>query len=444
MIKKIKNLIELDFPLSINPENIIQEKIEIKSKSINIDEETIKLRKNTYIISIGKVAIKFAQSISHKLNHKKIIIITDEKYTKEEDIKNNQDKEILISTHPYLSQNSISNTEKIINFLKCIDSEDTTIIFLISGGASSMFEYPIINPNLAIEIYKYLLKQELDIYQINTVRRFFSYVKGGKILQYINKSQIISLIFSDVPSNDLATIASGITFLKKQNIEEIQTVAEILKPLIDHYTIHQTMRTNFDIYQKIETNNKNIQDIHHFILADNLLATKKLQKILKENKFQVINVSCHLKLKHHDLVNLFKWCILSNLENEPNLVLLFGGETSIKIEKEGYGGRLQHLVLEILREIKNLENIIPQKLLKNKEIIFFAFATDGIDGNTNKSGAIISNKINISIDKIEKYLANFNSGLFFENPKNQNYVICIPPGINNLNEIYGVCISSGS
>ncbi|MCS6954839.1 MAG: hypothetical protein NZM44_00575, partial [Candidatus Calescibacterium sp.] len=73
--------------------------------------------------------------------------------------------------------------------------------------------------------------------------------------------------------------------------------------------------------------------------------------------------------------------------------------------------------------------------------IFFALATDGIDGNTNKSGCIISNKINIETSKIQKYIINFNSGLFFENPKNDKYSITIPPGLNNLNEIYGIYIS---
>ncbi|MCS6955602.1 MAG: DUF4147 domain-containing protein [Candidatus Calescibacterium sp.] len=440
IVEKIKDIVQNQFWENIDIKHIVNHKIKIeKTNILYIEEKRLEIKNNLYIISIGKVAYRFMKSLLQKLKENNIepvssIIITDSKYTYQDTEEQLETKdEVLISTHPHLSIQSIDNTEKIINFLRQKDSENSCFLFLISGGGSSLFEYPIIKPDLAIEIYKYILLQNLDIYQLNTIRKFFSNVKAGKILQYVKKSQIVSIILSDVPFNDLSTIASGITFIQKPTIRNIEFISETLKPIIDHYNIHQTERKNIQIYQEIENSNENLDKINHFIIADNTFALKKMEEVFIKNKIETIKVCSHLKLPLKEIVNIIKGIITTNIDREKTLFLM-GGETNLKIEKEGFGGRLQHLGLEILKMLKETPDI-------SKEVIFFALATDGIDGNTNKSGCIISNKINVETSKIQKYIINFNSGLFFENPKNEKYSITIPPGLNNLNEIYGIYIS---
>lgn len=431
MIKKFKEIIEKEFPKFITPNYIISNSLFFDKDEIKLFGNNIKLRKNIFVVSIGKVAYLFAKEIFNSLNlenPKKVKIITDIKYL----VDNEYGFDIFYSTHPYLSYQSIENTKKMIDFFIENDSEDTTFIFLISGGGSSLFEYPLINPNLAIEIYKYILLQNLNIHQINTIRRFFSSVKSGKIFQYIKKSQVISLIFSDVPFNDLSSISSGITFLKKITSDDIFFVSEILKPLIDHYNIHQTLRKNFEIYEDIEKNNANLDQVFHFVLADNNFALRKLYELFVANEMNARLISSHINLSLNDLLSLIKSIIITNIDFSNTLFLL-GGETNLKVIKEGFGGRLQHLCLSVLKELKEIKI--------QKEVIFFAFATDGVDGNTNRAGSVISNQINVEVEKIKKYLDNFNSGLFFENPKNQKYSISFPAGINNLNELYGIFIS---
>lgn len=437
-IYRLKNIIQNHFWQTIDVKNIINSRINIEKNPENIilhiDNQKVEIKDNLYIISIGKVAYRFGLAILQKLKEKNIhptslIILTDLKYIPREDISD----EILFSTHPHLSMQSIENTQKVIDFLRQRDSENSCFLFLISGGGSSMFEYPIIKPELAIEIYKYILLQNLDIYQLNTVRKFFSNVKAGKILQYIKKAQVISLILSDVPFNDLSTIASGITFIQEPTIQDLEFISEILKPIIDHYNIHHTERRNIEIYQEIKNSNQNLNKINHFILADNTFAVKKMEEVFTQNNIKTLSLCSHLKLSQKEMLNLIKGIIITNIHNGKILFLL-GGETSLKVEKEGFGGRLQHLGLEVLKTLREIPQI-------DKEVIFFAVATDGLDGNTNKSGCIISNKINLSHEKIHKYIINFNSGLFFENPKNEKYSITIPPGLNNLNEIYGIYIT---
>ncbi|MFN3995927.1 MAG: DUF4147 domain-containing protein, partial [bacterium] len=254
MITKIKNIIENLFPKTIEINSILESNLVIETKTKKIN--SVNLNPRIHIISIGKVGINFAiyfYKFLKKLgiHPQKVIIITDKKYLINEDYKDSeienleiQDFEILLSTHPELSLQTIQNTQKIIEFLKENDSEDTSFIFLISGGGSSIFELPLIPEELAIEIYKYLLNLDIDIQQMNTIRRFFSNVKSGKILQYIKKSQVISFILSDVPFNELSSIASGITFLKKFSTQDLEFISQTLKLLVDHYIIHQTLRKN--------------------------------------------------------------------------------------------------------------------------------------------------------------------------------------------------------
>jgi len=439
----LKYTIENYFPKLIDAYNIIQQKLDIQQKNnsyyLFIDNQELKINPNIYVISVGKVALRSALGLMEKLKNSKIniqkfLVITDKKYIPEEYIDNKEDLlEILISTHPYLSEQSIDNTEKLIKILEEIDNENTSLIFLISGGTSSIIEYPIIKKNTIIELYKYLINQDLNIHKMNKIRSFFSMIKRGKLLQYIKHSQVISLIFSDVPFNDLSSIGSGITNLSEDltSIDTVEFVSEIVKPIIDHFNIHQSLRKNFEIYQNIKNNNKNLNNIYNFILADNTFALKKTEETFLKyiREYNIITLTSHLSLNINKLIDLYKGLFITNKEKDK-VIFLFGGETSLKVKKEGYGGRLQHLSLELLKEFFNYE----------KEIIFFGFSTDGIDGNTKNSGFILSNKINLSLEKIHKYLENFNSGIFFDNPKNNKYSIKIPSGLNNLNEIYGIVI----
>ena len=94
-----------------------------------------------------------------------------------------------------------------------LGTPDDLVIVAPSGGASAMFTLPAEGLMLAdkIAVNQALLKAGASIRELNIVRRHLSAVKGGRLLQHCGGARVLSLIISDVPGNDLATIGLGLT-----------------------------------------------------------------------------------------------------------------------------------------------------------------------------------------------------------------------------------------
>ena len=86
-----------------------------------------------------------------------------------------------------------------------------------------------------------------------------------------------------------------------------------------------------------------------------------------------------------------------------NSCLIFGGEPTVQVKGKGKGGRNQELVLQILKLIHS----------SNHHVLVSSTSTDGVDGNTTCSGALIENN-SFSMEKIPLYLENNNSHSFFK------------------------------
>ena len=86
-----------------------------------------------------------------------------------------------------------------------------------------------------------------------------------------------------------------------------------------------------------------------------------------------------------------------------------GGETTVKVTGNGKGGRCQELALAFSKEICGIS-----------KIVLLASGTDGKDGPTNASGAIVNgrtiNSKKLIIDSDEA-LRNNNSNVFLESRK---------------------------
>ena len=94
---------------------------------------------------------------------------------------------------------------------------------------------------------------------------------------------------------------------------------------------------------------------------------------------------------------------MKNIPKRKNSCLIFGGEPTVKVIGSGKGGRNQELVLQILNLTHN----------SNDNLLISSVTTDGIDGNTTYSGALIENHSS-NIEKISSYLKNNNSNSFFK------------------------------
>ena len=110
--------------------------------------------------------------------------------------------------HPVPDDNSYRATQAAIDAVTGL-TEDDLVLFLLSGGGSALFEKPLIDPEELADITRQLLACGADITEINTLRKRFSAVKGGKFAQICAPAHVFSIVLSDILGDPLDMIASG-------------------------------------------------------------------------------------------------------------------------------------------------------------------------------------------------------------------------------------------
>lgn len=112
--------------------------------------------------------------------------------------------------HPVPDENSYRATQAAIEAVSGLRENDM-VLFLLSGGGSALFEKPLIPPEELEDITRQLLACGADITEINTLRKRFSAVKGGRFAQLCAPAHVFSIVLSDVLGDPLDMIASGPT-----------------------------------------------------------------------------------------------------------------------------------------------------------------------------------------------------------------------------------------
>ena len=110
--------------------------------------------------------------------------------------------------HPIPDENSFSGTQKALDLIKGLKAEDT-VLFLLSGGGSALFEKPLVPGSVLQDITGQLLACGADIIEINTIRKRLSAVKGGRFAKLCAPAQVFSIVLSDILGDRLRPCLSG-------------------------------------------------------------------------------------------------------------------------------------------------------------------------------------------------------------------------------------------
>ena len=376
-----------------NPENIIPKyvtpnEIKMGDKSISIEKYS-----NIYSVAFGKAGDSMTRALNAIIPIKSGIVVIP-KGSKSR-IKGKK-FQIFNSRHPKPDQTSVKAAKEVMKFVQNKRS-DELIIFLVSGGGSSLLAMPNeITLEDKIHVTTVLLKSGVTIQEFNCIRKHLSKIKGGRLVENM-KCQGISLVMSDVEGDDLSSIASGTTYM------DDTTYAESLK-IIEKYKIKWKMPTevlqileNGKIKESSETPKK--AKIENYIIANNNDCLEAMQKKAKEIGYKVCIMQVFGEIK--DAVTK----ILENISEKQKTCLIFGGETTVRVLGKGMGGRNQEMVLRLLKNTQKL-----------KKVVIASMGTDGIDGNSVFAGAITEN-IRIDSSVTKEFLKNSDSGRFFQKQK---------------------------
>ncbi|MCF7792408.1 MAG: DUF4147 domain-containing protein [Candidatus Cloacimonetes bacterium] len=327
--------------------------------------------KKLLLISIGKAAWQMAETAIDLLGNRieQGFVITKYHHLKGE-IKNCK---IYEAGHPFPDKNSLKATDTILKEIENI-SEDYEILFLISGGGSSLFEKTISGISLAelIDLNQKLINSGATINEINTVRKHVSAVKGGRFAQLLSPRKIHSFILSDVIGDDISMIASG-------PVSADQSTSEQALELLAKYNIRVSENVRKAI--QIETP-KSITNAENKVIGNVELLCRKAAEISQGKGFEVkvgkTSFRENLEIVAEEIFNETKTAKIDSLEHSKPVILIFGGEPIIKISGNGKGGRNQHLAL-----------LMAKKIAGMKGVSFLSIASDGTDGPTDAAGGFV-------------------------------------------------------
>lgn len=268
-----------------------------------------------------------------------------------------------IGTHPIPTEQNRHATKEILTLLQTVTEKDL-VLFLISGGGSAL----LCDPYEATcsefgRITDALLKSGASIEEINTVRKHLSRVHGGHLAVASRPARVISLIFSDVPSNDLSKIASGPTVLDTTTIMDATHILE-------KYAILSVCRLPSCELTETPKNPADFEHVENILLCSNEVAAKAMENEAKKRGYIASIKTTELS---GEAKEIGKHLLRDAKTGEAHI---YAGELSVTVQESahGIGGRNQEAVLASLPLIKNGQ-------------LFLACASDGID-NSPAAGAI--------------------------------------------------------
>ena len=376
---------------SAQPKNFLKEFVNKNHILLGKNQIHLLNYKRIFVVAYGKAADSMAEYVSKKINISEGIVVVP-KYTKTS--LSSKKFKIFYSGHPLPNRESVKAGKAVQKFVsRC--SHDDFILFLISGGGSSLLALPDeITLTEKKHVTKLLLQSGATIDEFNCVRKHLSMIKGGKLVREIN-CEGCALVMSDVVSNDLSVISSGCTY------DDSTTFSDAME-IIEKYALEKKLPKKVLMHLKdgldIAVTRSKRSTIKNKIIATN---QDCLDAMVLKSRQLGFATKVYSPIKHDVSVSAKK--IVRMIPRRKNSCLIFGGEPTVQVRGNGKGGRNQELVLQILKLIHSSDH----------RLLISSISTDGIDGNTTYSGAITENN-SFSMGKIISYLENNDSYSFFK------------------------------
>lgn len=396
----------LDAVKSVQPEVIFNALVKWENEHLIIGNKKYPFypEANLFVITVGKASCGMSQSVEKILGHRiyKGLCITKKghklplSYFK-----------IIESGHPVPDDQSFEAGIAVEHLLTEVKKNDFVLV-LISGGASSlMMDYPAgLSKNDIQRVYDVLLKSGADITEMNLIRTALSNIKGGGMAKSVYPATVVTLAISDVCGDQPEVIGSGPTVIHNKDSITIQKV-------IDKYSLSKLLPAAVlkylnEMAKKAPENQTFADQIRdYYILANNETALSGVRaSAIKHGIFPYL-AGKNMSVTTEKLAALI-FNEIKKYSGSLPVCMYWGGESVIHVTGNGKGGRNQHVLLSLMIMLKQTE-------IKKKFTIICA-GTDGSDGPTDATGAMISDDAlsQITLEEMVSYKKSFDSYTFFE------------------------------
>lgn len=269
--------------------------------------------------------------------------------------------------HPIPDENSFAGTQAALDLLHGLSRQDT-VLFLLSGGGSALFELPLISGEQLKDITDQLLACGANIVEINTIRKRLSGVKGGRFAQLCAPARVFSVVLSDILGDSLDMIASGPACPDRSTCQDAQEIAARYRLCLSDEARQLLERETPKALENVES---------HVVgsVRELCLAASEACRHLGYHPFLLTDLlSCQAREAGSFLASIAR----SHSVTDIPLAFLAGGETVVRLTGSGKGGRNQEIALAAADGIAGLPNVL-----------IFSVGSDGTDGPTDAAGGMV-------------------------------------------------------
>ncbi len=316
------------------------------------------------VVSVGKAGWQMARAAYDQLGSRITSGMVITKYDHSKGPIGNLD--IYEAGHPVPDANSYRATQTAIDAVTGL-SEADTVLLLISGGGSALFEKPLIPAEDMDRLTRELLACGADIVEMNTLRKRFSGVKGGRFAQLCQPAKVFSVILSDVLGDRLDMIASGPAY------PDASTTEDALR-IVRQYGLTLTEDMHRLLLQETP---KALPNVQTHVTGSVRQLCAAAEKACGELGYKTVTLTDRLSCTARD-AGVFLSNIARYYENcGEKMAFLAGGETVVHLTGTGLGGRNQELALAAAEGIAGMNAAV------------FSIGSDGTDGPTDAAGGYV-------------------------------------------------------
>jgi len=318
---------------------------------------------NLYLVAAGKAAWQMAKAAAEILTFKKGIVITKYNHCKDEI----PGITLCEAGHPIPDENSFASTKLALDMVSGLTADDT-VVFLLSGGGSALFEQPLVPGDELADITAQLLASGADIVEMNTIRKRLSAVKGGRFAQHCAPARVFSVVLSDIVGDPLDMIASGPACPDQSTCEEAVAIAEKyglkLSPQAWELLRQETPKT--------------LDNVETHITGSVRQLCAAGERAAAELGYEPFTLTASLTCTARDAGSFLASVAQFHHGSKKPLAFFAGGETVVKLTGSGLGGRNQELALAAAEGISGLTGTAV-----------FSVGSDGTDGPTDAAGGFV-------------------------------------------------------
>ena len=285
--------------------------------------------------------------------------------------------------HPVPDENSFAATEEALRLTEHLTAEDT-VLFLLSGGGSALFEKPLIPAAELTTLTEQLLASGADIVEMNTIRKRMSAVKGGRFAAHCAPAHVFSIVLSDILGDPLDMIASGPAHPDASTTADAHAIAR-------KYGLRLSDAARALLDAPLPSSLPNVTT--HITGSVRELCAAAAHAAQRRGYAPVL-LTEQLDIEARAAGQFLACIARTHAADSDSTAYIAGGETVVRLMGKGRGGRNQELALAAADGIAGLSNVAV-----------FSVGSDGTDGPTDAAGGYVDGGTAAALARAERSAA---------------------------------------